>query len=578
MTQTQTSYIAWRFYLIICVIMLAVTGLVWRVIDLAIFDQHFLRHQGDERVLRLVKSPSFRGMMTDRNGFPLAVSTTVYSAWMNPTEFSPSKESLSKLAKLTGIKSKEINALYTRNLKKDREFVYLKRGLAPELASQIKSLGIPGIYMQQDYRRYYPEGEVMAHAIGFTNVDDQGQEGLELAYNDWLQGEPGKKWVIKDRLGRVISDVETLQDEKPGNDLKLSIDRRIQYLAYRELLAGVVENKAKSGSIVVLDTQTGEVLAMVNVPSFNPNNRAGATIESLRNRAVTDTFEPGSTIKTFSIATALASGKFKPDTVIDTYPGWMRVGHNLVRDEHQNGELTVTQILALSSNVGVTKMLLSLPPDQLWEILHKVGFGEATGIGFPGEQNGVLIKHNPWGQFTLATLGFGYGMSATTLQLARAYSILANGGIKKPVSFLRIEKPPVGERVMSEKVAKQMLLLLESVTEKGGTAEAASIPGYRVAGKTGTAKKVGVGGYQKHSYTSSFIGIAPLSNPRLLVAVVIHEPTGKYYYGGFVSGPVFAKVMEGTLRMLDIPPDALPETAQAEPIKAAQNEPQKIRD
>lgn len=563
MRQAEPLYIAWRFYLVLGMITFAVFGLVWRVVDLSIFNQHFLRHQGDERVLRLVSTPSFRGMITDRNGFPLAVSTTVFSAWINPQEFSADKSALSSLAKLTGLKSKDIKQLADVNAKKKREFVYLKRSLSPEVANAIKSLDIAGVYLQQDYHRYYPEGEVMSHVIGFTNIDDKGQEGIELAYNDWLQGEQGKKWVVKDRIGRVISDVQTIQDEKAGSDIALSIDRRIQYLAYRELLAGVQENKATSGSVVVLDAKTGEILAMVNVPSFNPNNRAGVKTEVMRNRAVTDLFEPGSTIKTFSIASALSSGKFKPNTVIDTYPGWMRVGHNLVRDEHSKGPMTVTEILQISSNVGVTKMILTLPPDQLWEMLHQVGFGEPTGISFPGEQNGVLIKHNPWGQFTLATLAFGYGMSTTTLQLARAYLALANDGIKKPVSLLRLDKAPVGERVMSEKVAREMLAMMESVTSKGGTAEAASVPGYRVAGKTGTAKKVGAGGYQKHSYTSSFVGIAPMTNPRLVVAVVIHDPQGKFYYGGFVSGPVFEKIMEGTLRMLNIAPDALPTTESA---------------
>lgn len=563
MRQAEPLYIAWRFYLVLGMITLATFGLVFRVVDLSIFNQHFLRQQGDERVLRMVNSPSFRGMITDRNGFPLAVSTTVFSAWINPQEFSSDKSDLSALAKLTGLKAKEIKKLVEKNAKKKREFVYLKRSLSPEIANTIKALNITGVYLQQDYRRYYPEGEVTSHVIGFTNVDDKGQEGIELAYNDWLQGEQGKKWVIKDRIGRVISDVQTIQDEKSGSDISLSIDRRIQYLAYRELLAGVQENKATSGSVVVLDAKTGEILAMVNVPSFNPNNRSGVKTEELRNRAVTDSFEPGSTIKAFSIAAALNSGKFKPNTVIDTYPGWLRVGHNLVRDEHSKGPMTVTEILQISSNVGVTKMILTLPPDQLWETLHNVGFGEPTGISFPGEQSGVLVKHNPWGQFTLATLAFGYGMSTTTLQLARAYLALANDGIKKPVSLLKLDHAPAGERVLSSKVVKEMLAMMESVTAKGGTAEAASVPGYRVAGKTGTAKKVGVGGYQKHSYTSSFVGIAPMTNPRLVVAVVIHDPQGKFYYGGFVSGPVFEKIMEGTLRMLDIAPDALPELGKA---------------
>jgi len=558
MTKSNTiSFNAWRYYLILSVISLAVAGLAWRDFDLAILNQHFLRHQGDERVLRLISTPAFRGMIVDRNGFPLAVSTTVYSVWMHPQAFLASDEGLSSLSHLLAMKPKEILVLQEKNRKKKREFVYLKRSLSPETAHQIKSLNIPGIYLQQEYRRYYPEGEVAAHVVGFTNIDDHGQEGLELTYNQWLEGEPGKKWVIKDRLGRVISDVQRVQDEKPGSDLVLSIDRRIQYLAYRELLSGVMFNKAQSGSAIVLDAQTGEILAMTNVPSFNPNNRAQGKNDNFRNRAVTDTFEPGSTIKAFTVASALETGHIKPNSVIDTSPGWMRVGHNVVKDEKNNGPLSISQILQYSSNMGAAKIVLTLPPDQLWSVLHRFGFGGSTGINFPGEQNGVL-EHKPWGSFPLATLSFGYGLSVTTIQIARAYSVFANYGMKYPISLLRVDKPPVGERALDAKTAKQILALLEAVFAKGGTAENISIPGYRVAGKTGTAWRVGTGGYQKHRYTSLFVGIAPLSNPHLVVAVVIHDPQGKNYYGGLVSGPVFQKIMEGTLRILAVPPDAGP--------------------
>ena len=407
-------YIAWRYYLILSLLCIAVAGLTWRIFDLAILDQHFLRHQGDERVLRLISTPAFRGMIMDRNGFPLAVSTRVYSVWMNPNDFSPSEETLSSLAELIELKPKDITHLLQRNLKRKREFVYLKRSLSPEIANQIRALAIPGVYLQQEYRRYYPEGEVAAQVIGFTNIDDQGQEGLELTYNDWLQGEPGKKWVIKDRIGRIISDVSQIQEEKPGRDLVLSIDRRIQYLAYRELLSGVINNKAQSGTAIVLDVKTGEILAMVNVPSFNPNNRSSGKSDNLRNRAVTDTYEPGSTIKAFTIASALETGRFTPAAMIDTSPGWMRVGHNVVKDEKNNGLLSISQVLQYSSNMGAAKIVLALPPDQLWSVLHRVGFGENTGIAFPGEQTGLLIKHHPWGSFILATLSFGYGLSATT--------------------------------------------------------------------------------------------------------------------------------------------------------------------
>lgn len=541
----------------IAVILLIVAGLMWRVINLAIFDQHFLRQQGDERMLRMVSTHAFRGMIMDRNGFPLAVSTSVYSVWLNPQEFTASKESLAALAALLELKPKAITKLVKHHQKKKREFLYLKRSIAPDIAAQIKALNLPGLYEQEEYRRYYPEGEVTAHVLGFTNVDDQGQEGLELAYNKWLIGEPGKKWVIKDRLGRVISDVQTVQEQKSGNDVTLSIDRRIQYLAYRELLTGVMQNQAASGTAIVMDVKTGEILAMVNLPSFNPNNRLTRINDSVRNRAVTDTFEPGSTIKAFTVTSALESGRYRPDSVIDTSPGWMRVDRNVVRDEKNNGPLSIAQILAISSNMGAAKMVLSLPPNQLWHLLHRVGFGESTGVGFPGEQSGSLLQHPHWGPFALATLSFGYSLSVTALQLVQAYAILANDGVKLPITLLRADKLPVGERVIDAKIAKQMLFLLESVVAtKDGTAKTARIPNYRIAGKTGTAKMVGEHGYLKHHYVASFVGIAPLTNPRLVVAVVIHDPQGKYYLGGPVTGPVFAKIMEGALRILSVPPDA----------------------
>lgn len=557
MSREQAEFIAWRYYLILIFILLVVCGLFFRIFNLTILDQHFLRQQGDQRMLRLVSKPAFRGMIVDRNNFPLAVSTSVYSVWMNPQEFDPEPAQLQSLAKLLETKPKLITHLDTK--KQNREFVYLKRSLSPELAHEIKALNIPGIYLQEDYHRYYPEGEIAAQVVGFTNVDDRGQEGLELGYNQWLQGTEGKKWVIKDRLGRVISDVQTVKDQKPGNDLVLSLDRRIQYLAYRELLAGVAANQAQSGSVVVLDVKTGEILAMANVPSFNPNNRVGTTPDSYRNRAITDVFEPGSTMKAFTVASALESGKYTPDSIIDTSPGWMNLDHHLVRDEKNNGALTISQILQLSSNMGAAKLVLSIPADKLWDMLRRVGLGESTGVTFPGEQDGVLVHHNPWGAFTLATMSFGYGLSVTPLQLAHAYAVLANGGVKVPLTLTRLDAPPKGEQVISPKIAKQMLMLLESVVQaKEGTSRAAQVPGYRVAGKTGTAWRFSPkGGYDKHRYNSTFVGIAPLSQPRLVIAVVINDPRGKHYYAGEISAPIFEKIMEGTLRIMDVPPDNL---------------------
>ncbi len=554
--KSRPQFLPTRFFLLIGLILLVVIGLIIRIMDLSIFNRKFLQHQGNVRTMHMVTTPAFRGMITDRNGFPLAVSTAVYSVWMNPHEFLATPENIQALKQLLDVDPKRIQSL-VQNAKKPHAYVYLKRGISPDLAQTLRKQKLPGVYLQEDYKRFYPEGEVAAHVVGFTNIDDKGEEGLELAYNDWLSGKTGEKVVIQDRMGRAVTEVQSLQEQKPGNDLTLSIDKRIQYLAYRELMQGVKQNLAVSGSVIVLDVQTGEVLAMVNLPSFNPNNRAHDASDVFRNRAVTDIFEPGSTMKAFSLASAIDSGKYNADSTVDTSPGWMRVGRNLVRDEHDNGVITLAQVLQLSSNVGATKMILTLPPETLWSMLHRVGFGEMTGIGFPGEQAGRLVNRPVWKPFALATLSFGYGMSVTALQLAQAYSIFANNGIKRPVSLIKLDTVPHGQQVISPKVAQAMLALLEKdTTEKKATGYLAHVPGYRVAGKTGTAHMTGAHGYEKHRYHSSFVGVAPVSHPRFVVAVVIHDPHGKQYLGGFVSAPVFEKIMEGTLRLYNIQPDA----------------------
>jgi cell division protein FtsI (penicillin-binding protein 3) len=554
---SQTVFLRQRFYFLLGVIICIIAALILRMVDLTIFKKHFLEAQGNARILRIINEPAFRGMITDRDHNPLAISALVYSIWINPQEFIIDKKNILDLAKILSVPAPELEKLITTAQDADKEFIYLKRDVSPAIAAQIKALDLPGIFCRESYKRYYPEGEIAAQLIGFTNVDDKGTDGLELEYDKWLAGLAGKKLVIRDRMGRSVADVQTYNTQQPGNDLVLSIARRIQYLAYQELMAGVIQNQADYGSAVILNVKTGEILAMVNYPSFNPNKLAMGQIDNFRNRAVTDVFEPGSTIKAFSIARALESGRYQPNTVINTYPGWFRVGHNLVRDEHNNGLLTVTQILQLSSNVGTAKMLLSLPSPQLWELLHRVGFGENTGIGFPGEQSGSLVNRRVWAPFALATLSFGYGVSVTALQLAHAYATLANGGIKVPLSLLRVDQPPAGEREMDAKLAQQMLGLLEAVLTKGGTGAPATIPGYHIAGKTGTAWMLGKHGYEKRHYVSSFVGIAPASAPQLVVAVIIHDPRGKNYYGGAVSAPIFKKIMAGTLRILDIPPDNL---------------------
>lgn len=562
----QTSFIPWRFYLVIVTILLIVIGLVARLVDLTVIDQHFLRNQGDVRMQRVVNMPAFRGMIVDRNHHPLAVSTVVYSVWVDPSKFIFTSNGLKSLSELLQIKSSVIQNTIQKNDYEGREFVYLKRSIPPELAQEISALKIPGINLQKDFKRFYPEGEVAAHIIGFTNIDDKGEEGLELSYNDWLSGTAGKKKVIRDRIGREIATVKSVKELKPGSDIVLSIDRRIQYLAYRELVQGITKNMADSGSVVVLDVKTGEVLAMTNYPSYNPNNHASKKNEALRNRAITDTFEPGSTIKTFSVAVALRSGLYKPDTPINTSPGWWNVGGHLVRDEHDKGILTVTQVLQVSSNVGISKIMLSIPSaaKNLRALLHNMGFGQETGIGFPGERAGQLITEDRLKAFPLATLSFGYGIAVTPLQLAHAYATIANNGIKIPLSLLKVDKLPVGEQVMDKQTAQQMLKLLESVVSKGGTADTISIPGYHLAGKTGTAFMLGPHGYLKRRYHSSFVGIVPATNPRIVVAVVIHNPKNKTDYlnnGGFVSAPVCQDIMEGVLRILNIPPDD-PESLQ----------------
>lgn len=556
--QFQTQFIPWRFNFVIAILGIAVLGLILRLVDLTIIKQHFLLRQGNARAVRIMDIPAFRGMVTDRHGAALAISTAIYSVWVNPQEFIIRDAALKSLSKLLAMKTRELKKIMLDTAKEDKEFVYLKRNLSPEIAEQIKKLKLPGIYLQRGYKRFYPEAEVTAHVLGHTNIDDQGQEGIELAKNDWLAGTPGKEVVIKDRIGRIISAVKTLQTQKAGNDLQLSIDKQIQYLAYRELLAGCEKCAAKSGSAVVMDAKTGEILAMVNVPSYNPNNLSKQDSDHFRNRAVTDVFEPGSVMKAFSVALALQGGRFNPNSIIDTNPGWIKVGKNIVRDEHSKGLMTVTKILQISSNVGVTKMILSLTDNQaLWDLLHRAGFGEATGIGFPGERSGSLVKRAEWKPFPLATLSWGYGLTVTPLQLAEAFSCFANDGMRIPASIVPVEKPPQGIPVLTPKAANDMLSILESVVAmKGATGVAASVPGYRVAGKTGTSKINENGSYLAHRHISTFIGIAPVSKPKLIVVVVYNDPQGKEYYAGTIVAPVFAKIMEGALRILGVPPDA----------------------
>lgn len=536
-----------------------VIALTWRMVDLTILDRQFLKYQGDARSLRVMDIPAYRGMIKDRQGVPLAVSTPVESAWINPKEFKISPVQLKHLSRRIGIPEKSI--LHKVNTAGQHEFVYLRRQLPPETARTISDLKIPGLFFQQEFKRYYPDSDSAAQLIGFTNIDDRGIEGLELAYQEWLRGTPGKERVTKDLRGHVIENLGILKESHAGHDLTLSIDRRIQYIAYHELTNTLEQFGAASGSVVVLDTQSGEILAAANAPSFNPNARGDFSLDSYRNKAFTDTFEPGSVMKAFSIASVLETKQVTPQTIIDTRPGWMTVHGHTIRDIHNYGVLDVTGVLQHSSNVGTTKMILSNPPEALIGLLQRAGFGQRTESAYPGESEGTLVKAKDANPFVLATLSFGYGISVTTIQLAKAYMIFANHGKVRPITVVHGDPMPLGEQVLDAQTSDEILAMLEAVMAKEGTGHVARIPGYRVAGKTGTARIAsGKQGYAENRHIGSFVGIAPVSNPRLVVVVVIHEPTKNGYYGAVIAAPLFAKVMSASLRILDIPPDNTNET------------------
>jgi cell division protein FtsI (penicillin-binding protein 3) len=495
-------------------------------------------------------------MISDRNGEPLAISTPVQSVWVNPGELVMSGNELSRVARLLGLEVDYVRRLLGQ--RQGREFVYLRRHISPDRAQQVTDLQVPGVYLQREYRRYYPAGEVAAHLVGFTNIDDEGQEGLELAFDDWLSGEAGAKRVVKDGRRHIVENVENIRSAHPGKTLTLSIDRRIQYLAYRELKAAVRQHGARSGSVVVLDNQTGEVLAQVNQPSFNPNNRKRPKAERMRNRAVTDVFEPGSTMKPFVIAAALESGRYAAGTRIDTSPGLFQVGVHTIRDMHDYGTLDLTGVIRKSSNVAASKIALALAPEDFWEGLSAAGFGMATASGFPGEADGYLADFHRWRDIERATLAYGYGLSVTSMQLAQAYSVFANDGYRVPVTLLQREQAAEQDKVYSPRVARAVRKMMEAVVKKDGTAPLAAVQGYRVAGKTGTVHKSVAGGYAADRYLSVFAGMAPASRPRLVAVVMIDEPSNGEHFGGKVAGPVFSKVMAGALRLLNVTPDDAP--------------------
>lgn len=546
-----------RLRFVLVILGLASTLLMWRMVDLHVFNREFLQDQGDARALRVVEVPAHRGMITDRHGEPLAISTPVESVWVNPKELAAARDRWKTLARVLELQPRVLEQMLAK--RQEREFVYLRRHITPELAQKVMALEIPGVALQREYRRYYPAGEVFAHVVGFTNIDDAGQEGVELLHNAWLKGTPGSKRVIKDRLGRIVENVESISEPRPGQDLRLALDRRIQYLAYRELKAAVQRSQARAGSAVVLDVSTGEVLAMVNQPAYNPNNRGGLSSERMRNRTVTDVFEPGSTVKPFTVAAALESGQFRPDTPIDTGSGFLRINSRLtVRDVHNYGRIDVSRVLQKSSNVGAATMALAIKPQQLWDVFSRVGLGAMTASSFPGEVSGLLTDYGRWRETERATLSYGYGLSVTALQLTQAYAALAADGRLHGATLLPAGSGVLDERqVMRPHIAQQVRAMLELAVGKDGTGSRAAVPGYRVGGKTGTARKVTAGGYTEDRYMALFAGFAPATSPRLAMVVVIDEPQGSEYYGGQVAAPVFGRVMSGALRLLDVAPDDL---------------------
>ena len=546
----------WRMRWVWLILFIAASVVAWRLVQLNVTERSFLMRQGDARMVREVPIPAHRGMILDRRGEPLAVSAPVVSLWANPQVLGEDIEQAKQVAQNLGLP--EVEFLERLARLKNKEFMYLKRSVNPVEAEAVLSNNWNGVHGVQEFQRYYPAAEVATHLVGFNNIDDQGQEGMELAYEPWLQGTSGKKVVQKDRTGRTVKDLQLLSSAQPGKDLTLSIDLRMQYVAYRELKAVVQQHKASSGSAVVLDVQTGEILAMVNQPAYNPNNRSVMSIDSLRNRALTDVLEPGSTMKPVTIAAALMSGQYDPDSEIETNPGFVKVKRKTIRDHRNYGVLDLTGIITKSSNVGVTKLALSLPENSVRETFYSFGLGQATASGFPGESTGVLPNYAKWNPINLATMAYGYGIAVTPVQLAQAYAVFASYGLKRSISLLKQEQVPEAERVMPERVAKQVIAMLETVTQPGGTGTRARVPSYRVAGKTGTVHKPSKdGGYADDVYAAVFAGMAPASKPRLVCVVIIDNPKGEQYYGGEVAAPVFSRIMAESLRLLNVAPDNL---------------------
>ncbi|HUY82994.1 MAG TPA: penicillin-binding protein 2 [Steroidobacteraceae bacterium] len=545
----------WRSTLVLAFVLAGAALLAARAVELQLVEHSFLLKQGDDRALRVITIPAHRGEILDRNGEPLAISTPVDSVWVNPQVIDRNLDDLPRLAQVLRASARSLAREIAAHL--DRQFLYLARHLPPDQAARVKALGIPGVYLMREYQRFYPAGEVAGHVVGFTTIDDRGQDGLELSYDQVLTGVDGAERVLQDMYGDYVQDVDNIRPPRPGRDLVTSIDLRIQYLAYRALKGAVQRYHAKAGSVTVIDCRTGEVLAMADQPSFNPNDRNQYRPNLYRNRAATDIFEPGSSVKPFIIAAALASGEYRPDSIVDTAPGYLKVDDKVFTDEQDLGPINLATILAKSSNVGAAKIALSLPPELIWKTLTNLGFGQVTGSDFPGEAAGILTNYTEWRPIHIATLSHGYGISVTPLQLAHAYATIGAYGLERPVSFVRVDGPVPGVRVIRASVARALIGLMQQVVSAGGTAPAAAVVGYKVAGKTGTAWMSDAGGYSTHKYMAVFAGLVPASHPRLAAVIVIDQPAGPLYYGGEVAAPVFSNVMTGAMRLLDVPPDDL---------------------
>jgi cell division protein FtsI (penicillin-binding protein 3) len=526
---------------------------LYRAVDLHVFEQAFLAEQGDARTIRFETLDAHRGVIQDRHGMPLAVSAPVETVYADPRYLDLSTSEVKALAQALNTDHAWLMKKLERN--RNKHFIYLKRKMAPHEVAKVLALNLDGIYSKREYKRYYPAGEVAAHVVGFTNIDKHGQEGIELSYDQWLSGDPGKRRVLKDRKQRVIKDFGPVKAASPGKDITLSLDMRIQYLAYRELKAAVETHQAKAGSIVVLDIHTGDVLAMANQPSYNPNNRSNINVAHLRNRAITDVFEPGSTMKLATIAAALETDKYTLDTRLDTSPGYLRLGRKSIRDHRNYGELSVLNIVAKSSNVGTSRIALDLSGDVVWDMFSRLGFGQGTGIGFPGESIGSLPDSTHFQPIEVAAMSYGYGLNVTALQLAQAFMILGNGGVKHPLGLVYRDASSPGEQIISPAVSKNLRKAMKAVVAKGGTGTRAGLPMYDVGGKTGTVHSVGRSGYEENQYKALFAGVAPIDEPEIAMVVVIDGPQGAEYYGGEVAAPVFSRVVNGTMRLLDVSPD-----------------------